>query len=367
MNRNHIRAYLLDSKKLKKVYMKILVIMILIICDCSFCYFYYLKNKKIYINYSENGNLNYKVYLKENEFFNQEFVEANKEYVTNLINYIYADFDYNLNLAESNVEYSYSYRTEAVVDIHRKDNNNVLYDYTENITPEEIQTTTEQQIQMKKFETIDYNKYNEIAKSFISLYDLDNVGATLTINFYVNVSGNSDKFESDVESDNVYTLCIPLNENTINVDVKNNYKDETDNVIECKKTDTGTDFIVFIICALCIIILGKIYSLVKYIQKNRTAESIYEKQLRKILNNYGSYIQKVNNEFNAEGKSVLEVDTFYDLLEIRETIQEPIIMLKDESKKETYFMIMGRMDVVYIYNIRVSDIKVRKSRVLNIK
>ena len=96
--------------------------------------------------------------------------------------------------------------------------------------------------------------------------------------------------------------------------------------------------------------------------EKQEAESIYERELKKILNNYGSYIQKINNEFDTNGYTKLEVDTFYDMLEIRETIQEPIMMLENADKTETYFMILGKMNIIYVYYIRVSDMKRRKSK-----
>ena len=59
--------------------------------------------------------------------------------------------------------------------------------------------------------------------------------------------------------------------------------------------------------------------------KARTPEDVYKLELKKILSNYGSYIQKINNGFNLDKYEVIEIDKFNDILEIRETIQEPIL------------------------------------------
>lgn len=361
MKRKRIKAYILDSKKIKVVVKKAIVIWVILVCILLLLYAYYLKNKKTYIKYLENGNLQYKVYLNSNDFFKNQYIEKENEYITGLIDYIDTNFNYNLKMEKTDVTYSYLYRTEAVVNINKKDNSNLLYNYVEDITPKEQNETNDMELQIIKFEKIDYNKYNDIAKSFISLYNLKNdAKATLTINFYVNVIGNSENFESAVDNETIYSLCMPLAEDTTNIEIKDNAKEAEDNIIACKLNREHSYYLLVIVGILIILDINLIYKLIHYIHKNRTAESIYEKELRKILNNYGSYIQKVNNSFNVKDYCVLEVDTFNDMLEIRETIQEPIIMLENEEKTETYFMIMGKMDLVYVYYIKVSDIKKKR-------
>ena len=46
------------------------------------------------VNYSESSNINYKVYLKKNNFYENEYLEGNSIYVASLIDKIYINFDY---------------------------------------------------------------------------------------------------------------------------------------------------------------------------------------------------------------------------------------------------------------------------------
>ena len=68
------------------------------------------KNKIQYAKYSKKGNIDYNVYLKENNYFDYDHLGTDKQYISSLIEYINADFDYNLLLDSKNVNYLYSYK-----------------------------------------------------------------------------------------------------------------------------------------------------------------------------------------------------------------------------------------------------------------
>ena len=50
--------------------------------------------------------------------------------------------------------------------------------------------------------------------------------------------------------------------------------------------------------------------------------------------------------------------SFEDLLQIRDTISEPILMI--ERKEETDFLIPSKGNVIYIYKLKIKDLKKNK-------
>jgi hypothetical protein len=66
-------------------------------------YTYNIKNTEQYVTFNETSNIDYKVYLKDNKFFEDSYLEANKQYIASLIDYISAKFNYKLNLSENNI------------------------------------------------------------------------------------------------------------------------------------------------------------------------------------------------------------------------------------------------------------------------
>ena len=94
-----------------------------------------------------------------------------------------------------------------------------------------------------------------------------------------------------------------------------------------------------------------------YIIKTRTAKDIYQKELKKILNNYHSFIQKINNDFDLKNYQLLKVDTFTDMLEIRDTLSQPILMVESKLKDGVHFIIPSNTKLLFIYSLKEKDIK----------
>ena len=46
-----------------------------------------MNTKKINVGYSEKGNVDYKVYLKENNYYNRKFLNSGMKYVASIINF----------------------------------------------------------------------------------------------------------------------------------------------------------------------------------------------------------------------------------------------------------------------------------------
>ena len=61
-----------------------------------FLYTGFQNKKTLSLKYKEDNDIDYKVYLKENAFFEEPFIEKGKTYITSLIDYIDADYSYNI-------------------------------------------------------------------------------------------------------------------------------------------------------------------------------------------------------------------------------------------------------------------------------
>ena len=60
------------------------------------------------IKYNEKSNIDYKVYLKENNFYEKDYLEKDKVYIASLIDKILIDFKYDFDIEkESNVKFNY--------------------------------------------------------------------------------------------------------------------------------------------------------------------------------------------------------------------------------------------------------------------
>ena len=359
MKKNQVNAILVDQTIRRKTIISYLsLIFILLFIGLSFLCLYLTKNKTYYVNYFEESNIDYKVFLKDNEFFNKPYLEANNQYIANLIDYINASFDYKLKVSEKNINYKYQYSIEANVNVIDKNTKNNLYQYNDVLIKDKLNYSNNlSNVQIKENIQIDYNKYNNLIKKFISIYNLEDAITTLDIVMNVTVLGDCEDIEN-IDKTSTISLSIPLTTKTVAIDISKNLVDtDKENFMACK--EKSSIIIIYLIIALLITIIAvlALISMIKYIIKTRTAESIYQRELQKILNNYKSYIQKINNSFDLTDYQVLQVDDFTDMLEIRDTLSQPILMTENKEKTGVYFIIPSNTKILYAYSLKVSKIK----------
>lgn len=303
------------------------------------------------IIYTENSFIDYKVNLKENEFYNKDYLESNKQYIASLIEEIEANFKYNLESTEKNASRRATYKIVANTTVEEEANKKSIYTFSENLIKEkEISFNSNSPFELNESVKIDYNKYNNIINKFVRTYSLVNYKSTLTINMYVNVEGVTQS------SMPVATLIIPLTTRTVGIDIQSNIVNETDLSIYKDIADKENLYVAVLTFALTIMVIIELY-----IFTNNTKDyvSLYKTRIKRILLNYGSYIQKVNNNFNYEGYQVIEMTSIEDLLQIRDTINKPILM--EKAEKETDFFIPSEENVIYIYRLKLEDFKKGKN------
>lgn len=374
MKKNQVNAILVDqTKRRKKIFSYCACLLIISIIAFSFFVVYVQKNKNYFVTYKEESGIDYRVYLKENSFFEENYLGNDSKYIASLIDFISANFEYSISMSEKNVDYRYGYRMDAVVSVTEKNSTKPLYTKTNELLNVENQYADgSQNVEIIQNIDIDYNEYNDMIKSFISLYGLDDVQSTLTINMYVDVIGSCDEFQDDSNNTSVTSLSIPLTTKTMEIDIKNNIVEADDGVIICNEANSFT--IIYLVLFITTLLFGMfiLYKLIKYVVDTRTAENIYDFELKKILNNYHSYIQRVSNKIDLGHEHILQIDNqfiykgcqffrleaFTDMLEIRDSINAPILMSSNSQNTATYFIILDVTNkAVYVYGLRINDIK----------
>ena len=358
MKKEQVNAILLEQKRKRKITSYLCLIIVIMICSLSLLFLYFNKTKDYYVSYKETSDLDYRVYLKENDFFESDYLEKDNQYVASLIDHINAKFNYKLNIENMAIDYQYQYHIEAFINVIDNNTKNSIFSKKLDLVPEKLlYSHKEHTVEINEDINIDYNYYNDLIKKFITIYELNETTSTLEVNMYVKVLGNCEDIEN-AETNNVITLSIPLTTKTVGIDM--NYDvlgDNAENVMICN--DNNGSAIIYLILSILIFVgdIILIIVLIRYVINSRTAETIYHRELRKILNNYKSYIQKINNELDLKGYKVLIVDTFTDMLEIRDTIQEPILMIENKQKTGVFFLIPSKTRILYTYSIKVDDIK----------
>ena len=83
--------------------------------------------KNTYVPYVENGNVIHRAYLADNKFYDENYLNGTHAYVASLIDKMTADFSYDLEMAANNVEFQYTYRVDAQIEIKDKASDSPIF------------------------------------------------------------------------------------------------------------------------------------------------------------------------------------------------------------------------------------------------
>ena len=176
--------------------------------------FYYDVGK--IIKYQETSNLDYRVYLKENDFYEVPYLdkEQNMVYISELIDYLDIRFTYDFNVASNQtIDFTYSITGKLTIG---DANSNVYFQREYELLKEKKgrmedakNYTIDENLQIK------YDYYNQIANSFKSTYGIDTV-SNFMIYLKINKNSVNDKVVS-LNNEDTMTINIPLSEKSVNI------------------------------------------------------------------------------------------------------------------------------------------------------
>ena len=327
----------------KKILIKLIIIFVLAII------FFCLGFKKCSYNdcvFVENNSIDYKVYLKENAYFETPYIEMNKTYITSLIDYIDANYKYNINF-ENKVSGTINYQIVAEIKADKAGNEvgnywTKKYELTE-LETVDIKNETEYSIDLKN--KIGYNEYNETLNSFIKEYNLQ-AESNLKVALVITGNVKQDKNKDEIVIDSEVSLNMPLSQKAIEgkINIEN----------DCKKTVTQSQkrvakfreifkpiFFIDIFVLFCYV-----YQYMQDLKKSNCRMG-YREKLRKITNNYDDILIRVNN-INIENYVRMDVKSFEDLINVYNSKREPINVWTSYEKAIFFIVNNG---TCYIYTI----------------
>lgn len=300
------------------------------------------------IKYDENKNLEYKVMLKQNDYYKLDYMEKGNQYIADLINIIDANFKYDFGLDN---DYEYKYKIIGTIEITDDKTGRIIYKHSEDLLGEKSGTVNGQ-TNINENIKIDFNKYNDFVNKFVSTYDLKNVTSKLNVNLEFGATGVSKKFAKG--NSTVMSLNIPLGVKTTPIDVNYSKANDDNSIILQDGVQSSKKSLIggIILFATDIVFL---VVFIIYIKLSATDEDKYNGKVRKIMNNYESYISKIDDDFNMDKYQIIKVQKFSDLLEIRDTMQLPIIMMENKEQLVTCFLIPTAANLLYFYSINVKQ------------
>ncbi len=314
---------------------------------------YTVLHNNTYVYYAEDGKADTKVYLADNSFYDEEYLDSGHAYVAALIKTIETEFKYGLAMDASKVDYKYSYTVDATVSVIDRDSKAPLYD--PNFVLKEVKdaTSSENELYITEEVNIDYAQYNKIADDFVNEYGVTDATANLVVRMNVQVLGKSETLAEDKNNSYSMEVTIPLLRQTLKITTQSSVPAGEQKILACD-TAAKTVLLVLWIIFLCLSVLAGAF-LALFVILTRDKHIDYARRVQKLLSNYKSYIQRIRNPFDFEGYKVLNVMTFEELLEIGDKLQNPVLMYENEDKTRSDFFIATCSGIIYLYTVEVKD------------
>ncbi len=350
----------MKKKNERKYYLKAIVLILLFTLFIGLSFLCFKKSiiiqKEQNVFYEESGSPNYKIYLKDNDYYKQNYLDKDMSYIANLIDYISIDYNYKF-ISDTELNGEYYYKIVADLEIRNPKNNSLFYVERYDLSEEKkFPIKDEKEYIVNEIVDINYGYYNAIANNFEASYGVDTESnLIISLELHRKIDGTLVS-NSDINSDEKINLIIPLSEKTINIKAESlEYKNK--NVV-VSLNHYKIDDIRFLILAL--LFLGLALIIFIYITKKtmslNSKMNSYDKMLRKILRQYDRLIVNVNTMPNFKESNTIEVDSFYELLDAKDNIHNAIFYYEVIPHQKCYFYINNDNNFI-VYTLKNSDLK----------
>jgi len=270
--------------------------------------------------YEEKSNLDYKVCLKENNFYDEPCQRKGMSYIASAIDYIDIDFNYNFKM-NKNVDYEYEYYIEGTIIISEKGNpKKILLEKPVELLKSKTNTINSRDVfAIIENLKINYDEYNTLVNSFRANYSV-NIDSSLKIILKINTNSKYEKFNNPIKTTSEMEISIPLTESTVYVSM--NYKEaNSSDKITKNSNELDINYFNLTLSAISALISGYlIITIIANKVRDYNNMSPYEKYIKRILKNYDRWIitaiaSKTDKIEEEDYDKIIDVESFQELID----------------------------------------------------
>lgn len=297
-------------------------------------------NELLY-SYNVSRNVSYDVHLIDNEFFPEKNLEANKTYISSLVDKINMNFTYSLS-GNKKAETKYIYQVVAVATVKyasaASDSKDSIWSKQYRIIEPKTGEAQDSNFSIKESFDIDFAQCNADVKNFKEQLKIP-VVADLQVKLIVRSDMDVPGVEDTVVESSIMNLKMDLAEDVFTIE-KDFDNTSTESVYDKKETKKQINKpliaigSVFVFCAV-MIILDSIRKSIKFSKK-----SDYAIALNRILKNYGDIVAEIVSPVEIDNLNVIEVKNFDQLLDIEEEVRMPILFYETIPDQQGEFIII---------------------------
>ncbi len=293
--------------------------------------------------YKETLHTDYKIYLKDNEFYDEDFA-TDSAVPTSSIDYI--NFDYNYIFSSGQfLDFDYKYAVVGTLNIRDMDGNELLnkeYVLDDVKQARDINTNT---FGISGDFDLDYDFYANILDDFSSNYAVNVVG-NLEISMQLENSVNDDN-QAIIKDKSIKKLgVVPITHGVAKISVADD--ENIGNLYNERSINNHTMFVLGVVFGLLFVVaIGVAIGLL--INKNKKLTK-HDRIVEKLLISYDRLIVETRSLLNFNEFHIIKLDEFKELLDVRDNLNLPITYSLIKEHEISYFYIRKDNDL-YLYSV----------------
>lgn len=292
------------------------------------------------ITYSEYTSNDYSVCTTNNGIYNGACLDRDLEYISSVVETVQATFDYEALFSKKNSFKANYYVVGKLKVFDKADSTRVRY------TKDDVlvhSTTLESDDEVASFSVdvdVDFNNYSQIVKDYNNKIGLESSGE-LEVALYLE--------ENDV-SRKVSYITIPLTDDAFMIKTSN--LDNQNQIVINNKEEKVVDPVYLFIAVVSMImdVLLFIY-LVNFVRMGLNSDNEYNTKLKSILKEHDDIIvNAISRYIIPEGYKVVELESFEELLDARNSLEKPIVYEKINNIKCKFYVEDDK--TIYLYSMK---------------
>lgn len=307
------------------------------------------------IKYNETGSIDYKVYLKPNQFYETDYLGKGMYYIASLIRNIYVDLDYKFVIGVP-TDMTFDYDIVGKLVISDDSGKNKLFEKEYTLKTKVIETLKNKSIyHIKDNLTIDYDYYNNLANSFKSTYGV--VGESkLQIYIRVNKNVTNEEQNVNVKGQKQMTVEIPLTQKTLDVKINDKGINSSDEIVKDSHVSVGNVVYGVLFIISFILFVASVLWFLELLFMIKPKRNKYDKFVKKIITEYDRLIVETETKPRLENKEIIKIRKFEELLDARDNLKRPIMYHTVTKHQKCYFYI-EKDNTIYLLIIKAVDLE----------
>lgn len=305
--------------------------------------------------YNQSSNLSYDVTLKDNDYYNDDNLSENMQYIASLIDYIDVDFNYYFS-ASSSFDYTYTYYIESYVSVtDGDDTSNVIYSKTDKLTePITVANDNSSSFNISQTVRVNYDEYNDLVKEFKSTYGLS-ADSNLVLSLRLEIKDKQGTVIRSSSASDTTRITIPLTQQLVSIKLNSEDINNSNNINVYQDFSIRNKFTFVLSIIVLLSALASIVRLIIFIKKTTRKKNAYENALAKILREYDRVIVNAKKLPIISGE-VIDVKSFNELLDVRDNIEQPIIFYELHKGQKSIFIVKSEVNT-YRYILKLPDLE----------